>query len=203
MKRKPLVIVLSLLACLLLVGGAVIAYLQSGYKISVAQAKRIALKNANVSANQATFTRTQKERDDWRATYEIEFHTDNAAYDYTVDASSGHILERDTEMRENPVTASSGAAKSNSSTADSSSASSDTDPSSQLISADEAKTTALKDAGLEESAVSGLVIHKEVEDGMTVYEVDFSDPTAGLDYDYTINAENGAIIEGSSEPIND
>lgn len=94
MKRKPLVIILSLLACLLLVGGAVIAYLQSGYKISAAQARRIALKNANVSADQVTFRRTKKERDDWRATYEIEFHTDKADYDYTVDASSGHILEK-------------------------------------------------------------------------------------------------------------
>lgn len=100
-------------------------------------------------------------------------------------------------MRENPVTPSSGAAKSDSSTADSSSTSS------QLISADEEKSIALKDAGLKESAVSGLVVHKEVEDGVTVYEVDFSDSTAGLDYDYTINAETGAIIEGGSEPIND
>ncbi|MGT2929094.1 PepSY domain-containing protein [Streptococcus dentasini] len=200
MKRKPLVIVLSLLACLLLAGGAVVAYRQSGYKISAAQARRIALKNANVSADDVTFTRTQKERDDWRATYELEFYTDKADYDYTIDASSGHILERDTEVQEKAATDSS-PSRSDSKAADSSSSSPDS--SSQQISADEAKVKALKDAGLEESAVSDLVVHKEVDDGVTVYEVDFNDLAAGLDYDYTINAQTGAIIAGNSEPIND
>ncbi len=69
------------------------------------------------------------------------------------------------------------------------------------VSDDQAKEIALKDAGLAETAVSNLTVKLDEDDGQVHYDVDFDDLANNLDYDYQINAETGAILEKSSETL--
>lgn len=61
-----------------------------------------------------------------------------------------------------------------------------------LISEEEAKAIALKDAGLKESDVTGIRVKLEEDDGILEYEVDFY--AGNKEYDYDINASTGEII---------
>ncbi len=60
------------------------------------------------------------------------------------------------------------------------------------ISADEAKSIALKHAGFKEDEVTTLHCKHENDDGISKYEVDFT--KGNKEYDYDINAETGEII---------
>ena len=68
--------------------------------IGVDKAKSIALKDAGVSASSVTFTKAKLDRDDGVTVYEIEFYSDNAEYEYEINATSGAIRDRDSEMRD-------------------------------------------------------------------------------------------------------
>ncbi len=70
---------------------------------------------------------------------------------------------------------------------------------SSLITADKAKEIALEDAGLAKTDTVNLTAHKDIDNGVTVYEIDFQ--SGGYEYDYDINAETGEIIERNKEKI--
>lgn len=63
---------------------------------------------------------------------------------------------------------------------------------SALITKAEAKSIALKDAGLSEAEASALRVRFEFDDGRFQYEVDFYNN--GTEYEYLIQAKNGEII---------
>ena len=65
--------------------------------IGADKAKSIALSDAGVKAATATFTTAKLDRDDGRYVYEIDFYTTDTEYDYEIDATTGKILERDSE----------------------------------------------------------------------------------------------------------
>ncbi len=65
------------------------------------------------------------------------------------------------------------------------------------ITEDDAKQTALNDAGVAEQDTTGLSVHRETDDGVDKYEVHFMVGT--VEYDYDIDANTGAILERSSE----
>ena len=67
----------------------------SGSYIGVEKAKSIALSNAGLSASQVTFVKAQQDWDDGRAEYEIEFYYGGLKYEYTINATTGAILEMD------------------------------------------------------------------------------------------------------------
>ncbi len=69
--------------------------------------------------------------------------------------------------------------------------SADVQTGSAVISEDEAKGIALKDAGVEEKDLSGIRIKLETDDGIQEYEVDFY--ADGKEYDYDIDAATGEI----------
>ena len=58
---------------------------------------------------------------------------------------------------------------------------------------------ALADAGFKTEDVTNLTSHYDNEDGMAVYEVEFV--AGGFEYDYTIKASDGRIIEAQRESI--
>ena len=68
--------------------------------IGVDKAKTIALKDAGLSASSVTFTKAKLDRDDGVAVYEIEFYSGNTEYEYEINATSGQIRDRDSEMRD-------------------------------------------------------------------------------------------------------
>ena len=65
--------------------------------IGLAAAKKAALRHAGVSADDAVFTKAGRELDDGRLGYELDFHTDDAEYEYTVDGTTGAVLDWERE----------------------------------------------------------------------------------------------------------
>lgn len=65
------------------------------------------------------------------------------------------------------------------------------------ISSDEAIDIALKKAGLNSSQVIGLWAELDYENGVLIYEVDFSDGT--YDYDCDVDANNGKVLAFDKE----
>ena len=141
---------------------------QSG-DIGMEAAKSAALKHAGLSS--ATFTKAERDYDDGRWEYELEFHTDTAAYEVTVDAISGSVLDYEKENLRS------------SSTSD--------------IGAQAAKSAALRHAGLSEGQVQELQVEWDNENGRAVYEVEFK--SGGMEYEYVIDAATGSVLEHQAE----
>lgn len=138
--------------------------------IGMEAAKSAALKHAGLST--AVFTKAERDYDDGRLEYELEFHTDSAAYEVTVDAATGRVLDYEKENLR------------------SSTGSTD-------IGAQAAKAAALKHAGLSESQVRELQAEWDNENGRAVYEVEFK--SGGMEYDYVIDAATGAVLDHEVE----
>lgn len=63
--------------------------------ITLEEAEEIAVSDAGLSTEDVVFTKEKQERDDGRMVYELEFYQDRTEYEYTIDASTGKILESD------------------------------------------------------------------------------------------------------------
>lgn len=142
---------------------------QSG-DIGMEAAKSAALKHAGLST--ADFTKAERDYDDGRWEYELEFHTDSAAYEVTVDAATGRVLDYEKEN----LRGSTGG----------------TD-----IGAQAAKSAALRHAGLSEGQVQELQVEWDSEHGRAVYEVEFK--SGGMEYEYVIDAATGSVLEHQAE----
>lgn len=138
--------------------------------IGMEAAKSAALKHAGLST--AVFTKAERDYDDGRLEYELEFHTDSAAYEVTVDAATGRVLDYEKE--------------------DLRGGTGSTD-----IGAQAAKAAALKHAGLSEGQVQQLQVEWDNENGRAVYEVEFK--SGGMEYDYVIDAATGAVLDHEVE----
>lgn len=145
-------------------------------RIGVETAKEKALADAGVSASAATFTKAKLDYDDGISVYDIEFYTSGYEYDYEINARTGAVRSKDIEAI--------GAASQpqNGSTT-------------SYIGIEKAKSIALTHAG-----VSGVTYTKaklDHDDGQTVYEIEFR--KNGMEYEYTIRATDGFILESDSE----
>ena len=199
-KKKGFMIAGGVVGLAILLTGGWFAYSASRYKISAEEAQAIALKNAGVTDSDLIFSQVEKDSDDMKATYEVSFNTAEGEYDYTIDAETGSILDRDYEVVGTVASSNNAVAVADTTTSSNAVSSAVVTP---TMTETQAKEIALKDAGLAETAVVNLLVQLDVENGKQYYEVDFDDPKAGLDYSYTIDAETGAIVEKSKEPIND
>lgn len=65
-----------------------------------------------------------------------------------------------------------------------------------------AQEIAIADAGVKQENLSRLKVSKEQDDTHVVYDVDFTDHTNGMEYDYEILASDGSIYSVESEKIN-
>lgn len=70
----------------------------TGTTISVDEAKEIALSHAGYSASQVTFSKAKLDKDDGVTVYEIEFYVGNIEYEYEINATTGAILEYDSDV---------------------------------------------------------------------------------------------------------
>lgn len=66
--------------------------------IDEAQARSIALEHAGVAESDAKFYRVERDSDDGRAVYEVEFYSGNTEYDYEISAETGEILSYDSDI---------------------------------------------------------------------------------------------------------
>ena len=70
----------------------------SSTDIGAEKAKEIALQHAGVSASNAVFVKAERERDDGRLTYDVDFYAGNKEYDYEILAADGTILSYDADI---------------------------------------------------------------------------------------------------------
>ena len=157
----------------------------TGSDIGLDAAKNAALGHAGLSANDVTFTKAELDRDDGAYEYEIEFISGSTKYEYTVRAKDGAILDFSKEA----------VSKKSGSTAASAPATNTpaTNAPAKDIGLDAAKGIALKNAGLSASDVTFTKAKLDRDDGIYEYEIEFI--SGSTEYEYTIRAEDGAILE--------
>ncbi len=143
-------------------------------KITLDQAKEIALKHANLSENQVAFIKENREFDDGIEKYEIEFYFDNKEYDYDINANTGDIISYDYDIENynhNKQNINNNQSK---------------------ITLDQAKEIALKHANLSGNQVTFTKVDQEFDDGIEKYDIKFY--FDNKEYEYDINANTGEIV---------
>lgn len=158
-------------------------------EITVERAKEIALEHAGITAEQATFVRTEKDREDGKTVYDVEFYSkDFAEYDYEIDALTGEIISYDSDAENfTPQTGSNTSVQ-------------DTSATQSGITDQKAKEIALaKVPGATEADVREF--KKERDDGREKYEGKII--YNKTEYEFEIDAASGEIIKWESESIYD
>ncbi len=163
-----------------------------------------------------TFTKEKLDNEDGLSVYDIEFYTDTAQYEYEISVTSGDILSVSMELLQNTLsgttdttvpaaeiaetaeTAETAGADNSAGTSGTTGSGDTTDASgSSCISLDDAKSIALEKAGVSASTVTFKKAKLDKEDGVMVYEIEFYQ--GQMEYECTINASTGAIVEFESE----
>ncbi len=153
----------------------------AGKYISAEQALAIALAQAGLEETALVHRHVEMDfEDDCRAmVYEVEFATDTTEYEYEIHATTGDVLEAEQEPREEDDRVI-------------------TSPT-ECISRERALSIAYADAGVQADAVRRPEIELDLERDVYIYEIEFK--AEGQEYEYTVNALTGAIIEREVEPI--
>ena len=156
--------------------------------VDEAKAQEIALAHAGVKAADATVTKSKLDYDDGRQVYEIEFvvssGTGYTEYDYEIDAATGKIISYDYDA-ESYTTSQSTNTNANANV---------------KISEATAKQTALaRVSGATEKDIYEWKL--DYDDGRPEYEGKII--YGGTEYEFTIDANTGAIIEWDMESIYD
>lgn len=148
-------------------------------RIGKTKAKSIALADAGLKSSEVTFTKVKLDKEDGITVYEVDFYHGTDEYDYEIHATSGKILKSDFSDEGYSDT---GSNKSN-------------------ISKSKAKSIALKHAGLKSSQVTFTKVKLDTDDGISIYEIDFS--TDKAEYDYEIAAKTGKILQADYEALDE
>ncbi len=161
-------------------------------EITYQQARDIAVKDAGLEGQEVTWFETQKEKNKTTkvVSWELGFFLDNTEYDYEINISTGEIIEKSSEQMDAEDKAENEQQAQTLATILS-------DTSSYAVTADMALDTALKDAGVDPASAEVFKNNLDNDDGLIVYKVEFN--SGGMEYEYKIDANSGAIIEKDSE----
>ncbi len=143
------------------------------------KAKSIALNHAGVTSSTAKFVKVERDRDDGRLLYEVEFYAGNKEYDYEILAADGTILSYDADIEGYRIPSSTSSSSSN------------------YVGLDRAKEIALENAGLTSSQVTFVKAELDHDDGRAEYEIEFHHNFR--EYEYTIDAASGTILEAERD----
>lgn len=160
-------------------------------QVSLDTAKSTALTDAGLSDADVTFTKEKIDYEDGIAVYDIEFYTSTHAYEYEINATTGAVYSKDTEVYSTGIgyighDLHDEHDKHHGYTGN-------TTDAAAYIGEDKAKSIAVDHAGFSAADVSFLKVELDSDDGQIVYEVEFYKD--GREYEYTINASTGTIIE--------
>lgn len=211
-------ITLVIAICCVLVAGLVFATVsvaknamaenQANY-IGPEKAKEIALTDSKLNASDVTFTRSKLSKDDNLTRYDVEFYTNNAEYEYDIDASTGVILDKDSDKIKSSYTSNnSNNQKPNENSSNNSntnsamntpnnnsnqanSTQSNSNATKQYIGVEKAKSIALSNVKV--SGVRFTEANLDYDDGIAIYEITFH--KGYTSYEYTIHAINGRILD--------
>ena len=164
--------------------------------IGVEAAKSAAFAHAGLDASQVTMGEVDFDYEDGRMVYELEFYASGAEYEYDIDASTGAVVKFSQEggRTQTSSSAGSGGASGNvSSGAGSGTAQSGAGGTATDIGREDALAAALNHAGVSRDQVYDLEVKREYDDGRLEYEIEFK--TGGWEYEYTISAADGTILD--------
>ena len=151
----------------------------SSTDIGAEKAKEIALQHAGVSASNAVFVKAERDYDDGKLTYDVDFYAGNKEYDYEILAADGTILSYDADIEGYRIPSSTSSS------------------SSGYIGVERAKEIALQHAGLSASGVNFVKAEFDHDDGRAEYEIEFHHNFR--EYEYTIDAASGTILEAERD----
>lgn len=137
-------------------------------------ALQAALAHAGLSESQVTGLSVERDWDDGRLEYDVEFWCGTTEYDYTIDGHSCSVLKHQQEHHAGDHHGGSPA-------------------SSEDIGAEGAKAAALAHAGVSESQTTQMKVEQDWDDGRLEYDVEFK--VGQVEYEYTIDGSTGAVLE--------
>ena len=157
-------------------------------KITIEQAKEIALKHAGLTKDQVSFIETENDIDNGAEKYDIEFYCNGKEYDYEISAIDGEIIQYDSDINEDNNQNNNQSNTQNNSVNNAQSNANNT----ANISLDKAKQIALSHAGLTSSQVTFKKTELDFDDGIQKYEVEFY--YNNREYSYEIDANTGNVL---------
>ena len=139
-------------------------------EITVEQAKQIAADDAKLT--DPVYTKAAAETDDGVQIFDVEMVSGNNKYDYEIDAKTGTVRERETDLVVNPTTAQEGHVT----------------PEAAVKSAEQAAN--LTDGILTKN-------HLEQDDGQSYYEIEIVKD--GMKYEFEVDAATGSVLEQETD----
>ena len=210
-KLNSRVIVIMVVAVIIVASGSTAIVLAAkantpkNPELSEQEAKAAAFSHAGITEDDVISLRVDKGSENGLQVYEIEFKTAEKSYDYDIVRSSGEILHSSYDVldsqsiQENAGTGNSSSQIEASIAPSEESTSSETlkspvtpNNTSSAITKDQAKSIALKDAGVAESDTQFIWVKEDYDDGRAVYDVEFF--ANETEYDYEIDRSTGEII---------
>lgn len=186
--------------------------------IDLEEAENAALAHAGISEAEAMITKAELDLDKGNYEYEIEFTAKNYKYEYDINAEDGSVLKfskeaisgiAETAAQTSPPPANTEAPKTTGVKPETTTSAvtqkpAETkpavpSPAEKIITAEEAKSAALKHAGFTSSEVTFTKAELDYEDGIAQYEIEFY--SALNEYEYDINAATGMVIKYSKEAL--
>lgn len=145
-------------------------------EITEQEAKEIALKDAQVAEADVKGIRVEKDIDDGRHQYEVDFYAGNKEYDYDIDLYTGEIISRDYDI-ENDFDYTQNLDTAN------------------YISKEEAIQIVLD--RVKGATANQVIIELDEENGYLIYEGEVH--YNNREYEFELNASDGKILEWSEE----
>lgn len=170
MKRLKLATVITIISISLI--GCSNSEVLNNKKVTIDEAKEIALKHAGLTSDQVSFVEVESDIDDSIEKYNIEFYYGDKEYDYEINSANGEIIKYDYDMEydknKNNVN------------------------STVNISEEQAKEIALKHAEVTSDKVSFIKVEMDVDNGIQKYDIEFY--YNNVEYSYEIDANTGDIL---------
>ena len=152
----------------------------AGQDVGEEAAKRAALDNAGLSSGDVTNWKIEREWDDGRLEYELEFWCGSTEYDCTVDGHTGAVLKCGIDHHEEYGSGHHGGSGTGGTV-------------SADVGREAAKAAALAHAGVSENQAAGMKVERDWDDGRLEYDVEFY--VGRTEYGYTIDGVTGAVLE--------
>lgn len=179
--KKAVITILAAVLALTVIGfgtAFTVSAVAESSSIGAENAQNFAFADANVDPVDAKVTETKFKFEQGQFVYDVEFTSDDIEYEYWVRASDGAIVKKSSENiltgEEGPV-------------------------SSDRITVEQAKETALSDAGLKSGDVTYTKAKLDYDDGTSMYDIEFY--TSTHKYEYEINAAENTVFSKSKETL--
>lgn len=213
--NAKIVVPIAIGAVLAVVGitALAVSLLSGGRAITEAQATTIAMEHAGVAQEDAVSLSVEEEKKDGRAVYQVEFSTQERAYECDVAKDSGEVVKYsydqvkmfqaaqenggEDQVVENQTTGQTGQRSSAVEQPESDAQETTSQYSTGTITEEEAKQIALNHAGVTAEEATLYRVKADYEDGRAVYDVEFAVGTT--EYDYEIAQDTGDILGYDSD----